>query len=198
MTLEELKKYKEKVKEMTDTMQKDCQYIEEDIQKSKENILLDEENFCKKMNEYENLMPTRYDLKKVKNIPCVYQYFENTEYPYNAPVIRDGNTFVRVYSFTEYGAKIVINIFSKSSNGSRYKQFSSQVVLNNEKTGLILKYDNWHDEERESAKVAILKNQDKIFDMIGQLVLKINERYAEMLRRYNEDLLADASGYIKR
>ena len=198
MTLEDLKKYREKVKKMTDTMQKDCQYIEKDIQKSKDIILLDEENFCKTMHEYENMMPTWYDIQKIKNIPCIYQYFENTEYPYNAPVIRDGNTFVRVYSFEEYGAKIVINIFSKSSNGSRYEQFSSQVILNKDRPELRLRFDNWHDEERESAKVAILKNQNKIFDMMGELVLKINERYAEMLRRYNEDLLADASGYTKR
>lgn len=197
MTLEDLKKYREKVKSMTETMQKDCQYIEEDIQRSKDTILLDEENFCKKMYEYETLMPTWYDLKKIKNISCISSYFQNTDMPYYAPVIRDGNTFVRVYDFTEYGARIVINIFHHSSNGSRYKQFSSQVVLNNEKTGMILKYDNWHDEERESAKVAILKNQDKLFEMMGQLVLKVNEKYAEMLRQYNEDLLADAKGFIK-
>lgn len=198
MTLEDLKKYREKVKRMTDTMQKDCQYIEEDIQKLKDSILLDEEKFCNKMHEYETLMPTYHDIDNIKNISCRFSYFENTQHPYNAPIIVDTEISVRVRDFTEYGARIVINIYHHTSNGSRYKQFSSQVILNENNTSLILRYDNWHNEERESAKVAIIKNQDKIFEMIGQLVLKINERYAEMLRRYNEDLIADANGYINR
>ena len=197
MTLDDLKKYREKVKKMTDTMQKDCQYIEEDIQKSKDIILLDEEKFCKKMYEYECLMPTWYDLKKIKNVACIHSYFENTNYPYDAPLIGDGETFVRVSDFTEYGARIVIIICHSPSNVSIRKKYSSQVIIDSKNTCIKLRFDNWHDEERESAKIAVLKNQDKLFDMMGQLVLKINERYAELLRKYNEDLLADAKGYVK-
>lgn len=198
MTLEDLKRYREKMKKMTDTMQKDCQYIEEDIQKSKDILLFNEKNFCDKMHEYETLMPTVHDILKIKSIYNVYSYFFNTNDKYKAPVVGDTKLNVKLYGFTEYGAKIVINIYHTPATGSSYNQYMSQVVVDSVKKELMLMYDNWHDAERESAKVAVLKNQDKIFDMMGQLVLKINDRYAEILRKYNEDLLADTSEYINK
>ena len=191
MTLEKLREYRRRVESLTDTMAKDCQYLEDDIRKSKDDILLGEAEFCRKMHEYEKLMPNWSDVNRIKDELCAFEQIENPNK--GAPLINDIvlRAEMRICDIGRDCARIKINICHSS-----FKYSYSSSVITDGKSLKIGSFRDACDDERESAIITILKNQDRLFEMMGELVLKVNEKYAEMLKQYNERLLADAKEYM--
>ena len=201
MTLEELKKFREKVMDVQFTMMGDCDYIKQDIKKHEEKILLDEKDFCHKVKEYTDLMPTYSQIKFIELKDCpVIEYFKYCSYACDSLrklVIKVESEHipelkVRIDNFYDDRPRIEI-WFWHEYDGRKYHTIlrvdPDELAWNNQT--LI------RDEEYKSARMFVMENQTEILEMIGKLVEKVNEKYIELLTRYNKDLLVKAEKYSK-
>jgi len=200
MTLEELKKFRERVMDVQLTMMSDCDYIKKDIKDNEQKILDNEKDFCHKVKEYTDLMPTYSQIKYIEldDYP-VMEWFRYCSYvseqlrkivitveSENVPDLK-----VRIDNFYDNKPRVEIWLWHEH-NEHRY-----HTILRIDPDELAWNSGTFIREEYKSARIFVMENQTEILDLIGKLVEKVNEKYIELLTRYNNRLLEQAAKYSK-
>lgn len=176
MTLEELKKYREKCVEVQSTIKKDCEYLMKDIKTSEELRTHNFDDFVRKVQELFQYLPSEGELNDVYG--CI-RYEDFVKYLGGERVyIFFGN---RDFCNKLYGA-CAFHIFFDGSLG---------------KEGLVI-YNNdtlWYREtpcRREQNRNCIYHNREELYNVLLEVVADVNRAYNNALIEKNKKLLDKA------
>ena len=172
MTLEELKKYREKCVEVQSTIKKDCEYIMKDIKKNEELRTQNFNDFVGKVQELFQYLPSEKELNDVYG--CV-RYEDFVKY-------LGGE---RVYIF--FGNRDFCKLY-----GTRTFHIFFDGMLGKE--GLVI-FDNdtlWYREtpcREEQNRNCIYHNREELYNVLLEVVADVNKAYNNALIEKNKKLL---------
>ena len=172
MTLEELKKYREKCMEVQSTIKKDCEYIMKDIKKNEELRTQNFNDFVGKVQELFQYLPSEGELNYIYG--CI-RYRDFVKYLGGERVyIFFGNRdFCKLYSARTF------HIFFDGRLG---------------KEGLVIFDDDtlWYREtscRREQNRNCIYHNREELYNILLEVVADVNKAYNNALIEKNKELL---------
>ena len=175
MTLEELKKYREKCVEVQNTIKRDCVYLQNDITESEHKITMRFEDFVGKVQGLFALLPTEEELRYVE------KYIR-----YDGIIATIDGTGVLV-------------CFGNSHTDIRCPYMSFNIMFGGKlgREGLYIttsKYQ-WFRitvSSEEFARELICRNTDRLYELFMDLVAELNKAYNNALIEKNKELLDKA------
>ena len=169
MTLEELKRFREKCREVQNTLIRDINYIREDIKETENTVLSDLSNIADRIKEYIELMPKH-----------LYTCDENNHYlheiKYNELEFNVGD--VRVKFGEKWGTRYFALTETDTYGISSYEYIGFVVtkdgIVENAGKDYMTFYSG--SERGKKVKLAVCKNWDKIEKGIQNFVEEINKK----------------------
>ena len=175
MTLEELKKYREKCVEVQNTIKRDCVYLQNDIAESEHRTEIRFEDFVSRVQKLFDYLPSDEELKKADKF---------MDYSGIAYRVGGEHVYISLKNMELAYKKYYYTVF-----------ISFKGALGLEGLCIYKNGSTWYREtpcRQEQNRKIINGNTDTLYGLIMDLVAEVNKKYNNALIQINKELLDKA------